>query len=276
MRQWFRSNLDLLACVAAAAAGLAFQLLPAQPLRLVVGLAMVLFVPGYACMAALFGGDATLDRPARLSLSIGLSLALLPLISLALNALPWGLRPWPIALSLFAVTTLFSLLALARRWRREPPAVGNALGAAGRPGRWLAFGATGLVAAALALTLLTLRQPDRSSETLEFYALGSAGLAEDYPRAVAPGQPFPVTVGVNNRTAAAERVRIQASGPAGALASLGPLEVAPGARVEQPLTMTLALPADDQLITIELFRADEPAPVRRLELRLDVRGAAAP
>jgi uncharacterized membrane protein len=86
-------------------------------LRLVVGLAFMLFAPGYALQAILFPRPADLDQAARLGLAIGLSIAILPPLALVLDRLPWGLRPWPSALSLILVTLVTSFFAQVRRAR---------------------------------------------------------------------------------------------------------------------------------------------------------------
>ena len=50
-----------------------------------LGLAMVLFLPGYTQIAALFSRKDDLDGIERIALSFGLSIAVVPLIGLGLN-----------------------------------------------------------------------------------------------------------------------------------------------------------------------------------------------
>lgn len=122
------------------------------PLRVVLGLSFVLFIPGYAFIAALFpeAGPAldettTVESPSptedmettaaqpdepeenrgisgleRVALSFGLSIAIVPLIGLVLNFTPFGIRLVPIVVSLTAVTVLFILIAAVRRWQLPP------------------------------------------------------------------------------------------------------------------------------------------------------------
>lgn len=103
------------------------------PLRVVVGLPYVLFVPGYALVAALFpeagdppaeGSDAEavdasdgqgIDGIERVALSFGLSIAIVPLIGLVLNFTPWGIRLVPILLSVTGVTVGLTAVAASRR-----------------------------------------------------------------------------------------------------------------------------------------------------------------
>jgi len=123
-----------------AVATTATVLLPAAglpPLRVALGFTLALFLPGYGFVAALFpagreGGSADamdrsettrLPRPGeglggvgRVVLSFGLSLALTPLVGLALNFTPWGIRLIPLVLSLSGFVVVTSAVAARRRW----------------------------------------------------------------------------------------------------------------------------------------------------------------
>ena len=98
--------------------------------RYVLGAIFVLWLPGYVLVKALFPKEkvelkttANLDIVERVALSIGLSLALVPLVGLLLNYTLWGIRLIPIVLSLFALTVAFATVAVAREHQtklREP------------------------------------------------------------------------------------------------------------------------------------------------------------
>lgn len=89
--------------------------------RYVLGAIFVLWLPGYALIKALFPENKTivekqnsLDTVERSALSIGLSLALVPIVGLLLNYSPWGIRLAPITLSLLALTLILATVALVR------------------------------------------------------------------------------------------------------------------------------------------------------------------
>ncbi|WP_114576843.1 DUF1616 domain-containing protein [Saliphagus sp. LR7] len=143
---------DLAAAVALVVATNVAVLAPVireTPLRVPIGLAFVLFVPGYAFVAALFpeegespvadgagieeegdGGDASatwsrsarsgIDGIERVALSFGLSIAVVPLIGLVLNFTPWGIRLVPIMVAVSAFTLI--AVAVGAHRRRELPA----------------------------------------------------------------------------------------------------------------------------------------------------------
>ncbi len=81
--------------------------------RYLFGSFFVLFLPGYSLVKVLFT-DRELDIVERVALSIGLSLALVPLAGLLLNYTPWGIRTTPVTLSLLGLTVVFASAAVVR------------------------------------------------------------------------------------------------------------------------------------------------------------------
>jgi hypothetical protein len=90
--------------------------LPLVAVRWVLGSVFVLFLPGYVTVEALFPKGRDLDGIERFALSVGLSLALVPLVGLILNYTPWGIRLTPIVISLTILTFGLALVALGRRF----------------------------------------------------------------------------------------------------------------------------------------------------------------
>ena len=79
--------------------------------RYVLGAIFVLFLPGYSLIKALFPGKE-LDNIERTALSMGISLAIVPLTGLILNYTPWGIRTTPITLTLLTLTIIFATVAI--------------------------------------------------------------------------------------------------------------------------------------------------------------------
>ena len=84
-------------------------------LRYVFGGLLILFLPGYSLIEFLYAKKKQLDELTRVALSIGLSLAIVPLVGLALNYTPFGIRLVPVALSLTLVTLTLLVLALRKK-----------------------------------------------------------------------------------------------------------------------------------------------------------------
>lgn len=124
----------VIAIVVLANAAVFLPLIRETPLRIVIGLPLVLFVPGYALITALFPEDGAapseqteaehidttsrdgIDGIERVALSFGLSIAVVPLVGLVLNFTPWGIRLVPIMIAISGVTLLLTGVAARRRW----------------------------------------------------------------------------------------------------------------------------------------------------------------
>lgn len=100
--------------------GSAIYLLPQIPpyvyFRYVVGSLFILCLPGFALIEALYPKKEDLEPLERVALSIGLSLALVPLVGLVLNYTPWGIRLDPIFVSLAFLTIVLGAVAIAKKF----------------------------------------------------------------------------------------------------------------------------------------------------------------
>jgi uncharacterized membrane protein len=81
--------------------------------RYILGAIFVLWLPGYAFIKALFP-TKEIDTIERIALSLGISLAFVPIVGLFLNYTPWGISLPPITLSLLALTLILATVALLR------------------------------------------------------------------------------------------------------------------------------------------------------------------
>ena len=206
---------DLVAVAAVTAATLLCVYVPvlnASPLRILFGVAMVLFIPGYALIAALFPAKGDLDGIERVALSFGLSIAVVPLIGLALNYTPWGIRLDPILASL----TLFTLAMIAAAWYRRlllpagdrftVPARAMLASVrlelfdpeASRLDRGLSVLLVVAIVVALATTVYVIAVPKEGEHFTEFYILGPGGKAADYPTDFPAGTAQSLIIGVGN------------------------------------------------------------------------------
>jgi uncharacterized membrane protein len=86
-------------------------------MRYILGSIFVLYLLGSMLIEALYPRSEDLEGLERLALSIGLSLAVVPLIGLFLNYTPWGIRLTPIVVSLAAFTEAMAASALVRKYR---------------------------------------------------------------------------------------------------------------------------------------------------------------
>ncbi len=124
---WYWTTLALTLASITAIFAIPEDLQPIVIIRYVLGTIFILWLPGYTFIKALFprtppARPATsltrtvqnLDTIERIALSIGLSLALVPIVGLLLNYTPWGINLTPVTLSLTALTLTFATAALLR------------------------------------------------------------------------------------------------------------------------------------------------------------------
>ncbi len=97
---------------------------PVVYVRSALGIVFVLFLPGYALVKTLFPStvpfkvaDENMETIERVALSLGMSLALVPIVGLVLNYTPWGIRLVPITLSLLALTIVLATAAVLREYQ---------------------------------------------------------------------------------------------------------------------------------------------------------------
>ncbi|MFX1510563.1 MAG: DUF1616 domain-containing protein [Promethearchaeota archaeon] len=93
------------------------ELYPLVILRWVFGGLLLVFVPGFAFIRALFPFERYIDRWERLALSCGLSIALAVLVAFGLNFTPWGITLVPTAAVLASISIICILIATIRRAR---------------------------------------------------------------------------------------------------------------------------------------------------------------
>jgi uncharacterized membrane protein len=192
---------DLLAAVILALATLVFTLTPLNylPVRIPLGLVMVLFVPGYTLIAALFPKIGDLEGIERIALSFGLSIAVVPLIGLALNYTPWGIRLAPVVISLVTFTIAMAAAAYWRRMNlpleeRFSIQFSEKMGSLkreiladekGRLDKALTVILILTIIISIAALVYVIVTPKQGEKFTEFYILGPGGKAYDYPTSVA-------------------------------------------------------------------------------------------
>lgn len=208
----FQTDLKLITVLLVLTAS--FILLPPlndSPVRAALVIPMVLFIPGYALVSALFPRRDDLDGIERIALSFGLSVAIVPLIGLLLNYTSWGIRLLPILLSLIVFTLAMVLIAIYRRRSLGDNAFEVPFGQIyaslkrdmskeqeTRLGFMLNLILVLLiVVSALALIYVAIA-PERGENFTEFYILGPEGMTANYSTQLETGESVDVIVGIVN------------------------------------------------------------------------------
>ena len=258
-----------------------------SPIRIALGLPMVLFLPGYALIAALFPGKDDLDGIERIALSFGLSIAVVPLIGLALNYTPWGIRLVPILVFLTNFTILMAMVAI---YRRE--ALGDAAfsvpfrgmyesakaGITTKPESGLDRILSIILVLSILASVVTLAYvvvtPKQGEKFTEFYILGPERMADNYTTELTVGESVDVIVGIVNREYSVVNYSIVLKLDNETMEtppSLQHISLAHNVTWEKPLSFVPAVTGDDMKLQYFLYREDNMTePYRDLHLWINV------
>jgi len=212
---WRKVPADLVLVVVwlAAAGGAIYLTIPGTlPLRVVLALPLMLFIPGYCVIAALFPKDGDINLIERFTLSFGLSVAIVPLIGLGLNFTPWGIRLEPIMISVTLFTLVMVLVAYYTRsglphdeqfrihFFRAATDIKEGIvpSKQSRIDRILGVVLALAILVTIATAIYVIAVPQEGEAFTEFFILGNNRTAENYPNNIIPGQIYPMFVGVGN------------------------------------------------------------------------------
>jgi uncharacterized membrane protein len=280
------ADLAVIAALAVAVAAAVAWLPTGHPALVPLGIAFVLFVPGYAVVAALFPArdrvgptGAGVALPERLTYAVAVSVAVVPVVGLALSVSAIGFWFGPFIAVTVAVTVLAAVVAAVRRstlpadQRFDP--LGDLRGTlARRDPDWIVFGAVGLVVlASIAGVGYTAVRP--TGETYSAVYLLGEGLdggpvAANFPTQATVGASVPLTVGVQNGegrsvsyTVVAVLERVEGDGRVTESAELGRWEatVADGDDWQLTHEVSPAFAGDDLRLAYLLFVDDAVPPV---------------
>lgn len=119
---WYWMTILLTAAATIAAYTVPADVFPLAYARNILGTVLVIFLPGYGLTKALFPStpplktsSATLDGLEILIISVGLSMALVPMVGLMLGYTTWGLNQITSVSSLFVLTIVLATIAVVRQ-----------------------------------------------------------------------------------------------------------------------------------------------------------------
>jgi uncharacterized membrane protein len=254
-------------------------LFPFPPFRIVVGALFVLFFPGYTLVSALFPRKKDLEVVEWIALSIGLSLAVTPLIGLVLNYTPWGIRLTPVTFSLLVFTLLMSIIAIYRR---------NSLpsGEAWIPNikidfsKWYRLNKSDkiftvslitCIVVAGGLTAYFASTPKIGEKFTEFYVLGENGKIADYPTKLVQGETGKVILGIVNHEYEQVNYTIIVKLNGTVISTINGISLKHEEKWEKPYIFTANKIGEKLKLEFLLYKNNETEPYRKLHLWLTVK-----
>ena len=257
-------------------------------LRLIFGLPLVVFIPGYALVTTLFPSSEALDGLERIALGFGLSFAIVPLMALGIEFSPWKLTLGPIAGSLLSLSVLLTLIAI---WRRNRQAKDLRF-VAEIPRPYLppisTWGKTSKAAAGMLVVALLIfvgssaalmAQRLRSDPSTEFAVFNQNGQAAFYPRDFTDGQSQQIQLQIENREGKDVNYSLNVVAGSTTVGSIDTIHVAKGETWQRPVTikippsLTAVTPGQPLPLAFNLYRGaatnGEP-PYRSLRLFINL------
>ena len=275
-------NLDLVIVVLMSLLLVPMVIFTSGVLRAVLGLAFTLFLPGYALIAALFPKKSDIGNIERLALSFGLSIAVVPLTGLILNYTPWGIRLYPVLISLLSFIFVAAGVAWFRRRKlseedrfalRFRHRLSELFSSWGRQGRWDKV-LNGLLVAAIVCAVGTLAyavaMPQVGEKFTEFYILGQEGSAAQYPRELVLGESAVVGLGIVNHEQAVVDYRVEIAIDGEKVREIAPIVLDHEEKWEGEAIFIASKVGPSQRVSFLLYKADSVEVYLELHLWVDV------
>jgi uncharacterized membrane protein len=251
----------------------------AGPLRAVLALPFILFFPGYTLTTALLPGKADMGGIERIVLSFGLSIAVVPLLGLILNYTPWGISLYPVLITVLIFTSLMSIISLNRRnklpdeeryilswslvipgWSKMP-----------RSNRVLLVTLAGIIFIGLGSLCHTAANPRTGENYTEFYVLGPAGKAGDYPGELRINENKQVFLGVVNHEQRRVTYNVEVRMDGSAKKEIGPIELGHDQKWEGNIGISAGEHKKNVMVEFLLIKDGENIPYRSIHLWVDVK-----
>lgn len=248
-------------------------------LRIILGLPFALFLPGYLLMAVLFPEKDEFDGSARIALSIGLSIIIVPLIGLLLNYLSSGIRLLPMMLSLI----FFDIFLLFLGWFRR-----NNLPEEKRFTLTLTIDllkwsnetkGTKVIHAALLITsflliftsVFMISSPKTGKIFTEFYITGLDGVTAGYPEQLKVGENGTVKAVIINNEQQKTRYKMEILMNGNIIQTISPIDIEN--QEKQEITVLFKVEEPEDLVKIEFLLyldGQDIKPYRQLRLWVEI------
>jgi uncharacterized membrane protein len=236
-------------------------------LRIVFGFPFLLFCPGYALVSALFPKKDDLDTVERIALSIGLSIAIVPLIGLILHFTPHGIRLYPILFSIASLIFLFSMTAWYRRGK-----IGEMFAFSieirwkeltkGERAYWLVLLLLIFLVGIVTVQIITTPKIEKFTE---FYILGADGTVE-YPKNLTLGKSVDLIIGIRNHEAQDVEYRVVILLENETVKTIEGIKLRHEERWEENVSFIPNKVGENSKLEFLLFKKGEKKPYRSLRL----------
>ena len=176
-------------------------------IRIILSIPIIIFIPGHVLICSLFPikkTDKGIDFTERIALSLGLSLAIVPLFGIILYYTPLGFQLEPIILSLEAFILIIGSIAIIR-WYQTPLSTRFTITFnialpknENRFDKTLTIILIMTVIITLILVVYAAIIPKEVEKFTEFYYSASGGIGNEYPHQIDAGENTSIIIGIAN------------------------------------------------------------------------------
>ncbi len=252
-------------------------------IRVVLGIPVILFIPGYVTIAALFPKRQSLRYIERIALSLGLSIAIIPLLSLILNY-THNIKLFPIWVTICIYTLVMVYIATHRRNKisdEERFSIGDDIGKfknillsydkslKGKVNIFLSIVILLLIIFATIGTIYFITATPKIGETFtEFYVLNGTGKAY-YQTDLILNSPTAYIVGINNYEYYPTDYTVKMVLDNNTLLSED-IKLSHNEKIEKDITFIPDKVGNDMKLQFLLFKNNGTEPYRRLHLWVNI------
>jgi uncharacterized membrane protein len=215
-------------------------------------------------------------------LSLGLSIGIISMLALVIDRSPWKIGVATIMAGQVGASCLLSVLIMLRRKSMPISLAYIPAFPVNLREKWSQIGpidrrririlSCGLLLAGVFLGINFLESA-RTRFMTEFYILGGGGLAEDYPREAAAGEPVVLGVGIHNLEDSPAVYSITVNTDHQQDVTYKELSLTQGEQWQGEVEFIMDHPGRDQFVELLLERANYPFPYRALRIWIDVQPA---
>jgi uncharacterized membrane protein len=276
---------------------------PIDVSRIIVGLPFVVFFPGYTLISALFPRKTEISGIERVTLSVVMSIAVVPLLGLMLNFTPWGIRLYPILISSATFIVIMSVIAILRRSglaanerftftldlsfikrlyagdNSEPSIAPGHIPPPTKPPSpyktgWLKKALSIILVIAIIVSIITLyffvSTPKAGDKYTEFYILGMDDTANNYPKQIKLGESAQVLASIVNHEQEVTYYRLIVNTDNITCVEIPSIVLNKEQKWEQKIAFMPSRIGSNQKVAFVLYRGESDTPYLTLHLWIDV------
>jgi uncharacterized membrane protein len=261
---------------------LIISFLPSNVLRIILGVPVTLFFPGYTLLAALFPRSGKLNNIERFALNFGTSIAIVSFICLALNYTAWGIRLYPVLISLVVFSFIMSATAWFRMQKQLPediiflhielkfPSWLKKWSSQSTRDRIVTTVLIVAIIGAIGTLAYIINQPRNLVKYTEFYILGPDGKADTYTHDVKIGESAQVILGIVNHEGQDLNYKVTITIDGLKTGGIDGININDQAKWEQMVTLTPSQIWSKQKVEFTLYKGNATEPYHTLFIWINV------